>query len=73
MRQRKQFAWLRPYLDCGYTMERGRGGHFKIRDPEGRYAVSLSCTPSDPNGMKMAERALRRYHRDRSMPEVRAG
>jgi hypothetical protein len=73
MRQRRQFDWLRPYLDLGFTAEFCKSGHWKIRDPEGNYVMSMSNSPSCRHGMNNAERMLRRRLRERSIPDERAG
>lgn len=56
-------ALLRRLRKQGYDITKGRRGHLKIRDGEGRIVANSSSTPSDWRGIKNLKGQLRRAAR----------
>jgi hypothetical protein len=53
-------ALLRKLRRDGYTVTKGRSGHYKVRDASGRLVAVTSSTPSDHRGLRNLEGDLRR-------------
>lgn len=57
----KDFNDLKKWLvKNGYTYERARNGHYKIRRPNGSYAAQIPCTPGEYRSFRNALSDLRR-------------
>ena len=68
----KRLAWFREFADLGYSIERSpRGGHFKVRDPDGALAATVSASPSNPSAHRGAQADIRRHERRRHRPDER--
>jgi hypothetical protein len=67
-RRRRALRWFHERWEpLGYTAEYATNGHYKVRDPEGRYVATISATPRNPKSPEFeGERVLRRYHESRS-------
>jgi hypothetical protein len=66
----KRLRWFNEYERLGYSIERARSGHFKVRDPNGVFVASVSVSPSDRNAHKAAQADLRRHERHRHGPQI---
>lgn len=63
----RRLRWFRDRWEpLGYTAEHAATGHYKVRDPDGRYVTSISSTPYNERARKFeAERILQRHEEQR--------
>ena len=65
-RKSKDLKWFNEeYKKIGYSLDKAKSGHLKVRDPNGRLVTTLAATPSDHRGLKNAQAHLKRHERAR--------
>lgn len=66
-KQRRRLRWfIERWEPRGYTAEYGTSGHYKVRDPEGRYVATISGSPNNDKAPEYeVERILRRHEQSR--------
>lgn len=74
-RQRRRLRWfIERWEPLGYTATYGSSGHWKVRDPDGRYVATISGSPLNARSPEYeVERLLRRHERSRAGATGRAG
>lgn len=51
---------LREAEDAGWEVELRKGGHYRLKSPDGEHLVFLPSTPSDPRSWRNTRAQLRR-------------